>query len=262
MNRAVFYDAMPLVALSNTQVAGTEAILDEWQRRGLTDLRHLAYMLATTFWETNRSMQPIREKGGTKYFARYEGRKDLGNTVPGDGSRFHGRGFVQLTGRANYARASKELGADFLANPDLAMDPVLAAAIMFLGMTAGWFTSKKLSDYFAGSKSDWVNARRIINGLDKAQTIAGYGRDFYTALLAAHEAAPEQPVPPVAAQPDISGPTLPAGGPPDVPGWDVVPAPLPGPTPNQVAAGGLVAAIAVAVVAFWDKVSAFFANLF
>lgn len=198
MDKAKFFDAIrkdPFGgSLSPSQVDGIEAILDEWTREKLTDLRHLAYMLATVFhectWGGVRTMQPINEGGGDKYFnGRYgpdtKVGKVLGNTQPGDGARFHGRGYVQLTGRRNYALASQKLGADFVGDPERALELTLAAQIMFRGMAEGWFTTKKLSDFFHGSTADAENARTIINGHDKAKTIAKYYDAFYAALLAA-----------------------------------------------------------------------------
>lgn len=192
MNRPAFFAAIraDLFAgkLSQSQVDGITAILDEWDRRGLNDLRQLAYMLATTIHETARTMQPITEYGKVSYFDKYEPQtsigKALGNKVKGDGYRFRGRGYVQLTGRANYDKASGKVGAALLVDPDLALDPDIAAKIMFAGMIEGWFTGKKLADYFKDGNADWKNARRIINGLDKADTIAKYGKAFYRALQA------------------------------------------------------------------------------
>jgi putative chitinase len=217
MQRKSFFDAVrsnPFKgSLGAKQVAGMDAILDEWDRYGLTDLRWLAYMLATAYHETARTMQPIREYGQRPYFDKYEPYtrvgKVLGNTVSGDGARFKGRGYVQLTGRRNYALAGKKLGVDLVSNPDLALDPHHAARIMFEGMIDGWFTGKKLTDYFNDSKSDWVNARRIINGTDKAQTIAGYAKTFYDALrgaavpVDAADEAPDVPKPAYPPPPDI-----------------------------------------------------------
>lgn len=142
-----------------------------------------AYALATVWHETDRTMQPIKEKGGAAYFKRmYDPQGDrpqvaarLGNTQPGDGAKFAGRGYVQLTGRTNYARYGL---AD---RPDDAMKPDVAAHIMRDGMERGIFTGKKLGDYLPG---DYVNARRIINGLDKAPEIAGYARGWEAALRA------------------------------------------------------------------------------
>lgn len=210
IDRKTFFDRVRKAPFPNRltqeQVSGMEAILSEWERRGYTDLRWLAYMLATAFHETARRMQPITEYGAKSYFARYEGRKDLGNTLPGDGYRFRGRGYVQLTGRRNYHLASQKLGVDIVADPERALEPTLAAAIMFLGMTEGWFTGHELADYFNEDETDWTNARRIVNGVDKAQTIAGYARSFHAALLAADRPGMPAPPPPVI-QPDDPGPS-------------------------------------------------------
>ncbi|WP_421722947.1 glycoside hydrolase family 19 protein [Bauldia sp.] len=219
LNRKAFFDAVRQAPfpgrLSQGQVDGMNAILSEWDARGLTDLRHLAYMLATAFHETARKMQPINEYGGAAYFRRmYDIRgsrphvaRSLGNTVPGDGVKFHGRGYVQLTGRANYRKASQKLGVDFIADPDRVMEPRLAATIMFVGMEEGWFTGKKLSDYINDRRVDYRNARRIINGLDRASTIAGYAEAFHGALMkAAVAGTPTQPRKPLTL-PDDQPPT-------------------------------------------------------
>ncbi|MBS7697862.1 MULTISPECIES: glycoside hydrolase family 19 protein [unclassified Chelatococcus] len=195
MSRAAFYSAVrkrPFGgALVQSQVDGMETILDAWNGLAISDDRRwLAYMLATTFHETAATMQPIRERGGSAYFTRmYDIRgerprvaTELGNSRPGDGALYHGRGYVQLTGRRNYARASDVVQYDLLADPDAAMRADIATAIMFAGMRDGWFTGKRLADYFSRTKDDPANARRIINGTDKAQMIAGYHRDFLAAL--------------------------------------------------------------------------------
>lgn len=174
--------------LSQDDVSGCQAILAA--AVGLP-ISHVAYMLATAFLETAHTMQPIHEHGGAAYFRRrydIEGQnpalaRRLGNTEPGDGVRYAGRGYVQLTGRANYARAERLLGFPLVAQPDLALRPDVAAAIMRRGMTEGWFTGRKLSDYLPAA-GGFVQARRIINGLDKAEEIAGYARSFQDALVA------------------------------------------------------------------------------
>lgn len=181
MNRAKLFDGIrPLFGgkMTASQVAGVEAILDEWDRRGLNDLRWLAYMLATTQHETAATMQPIEEYGrgkGKKY-----GQKD---SVTGE--VYYGRGFVQLTWKQNYAKAAGIVGEDLVHEPDLAMRMDIATRILFEGMVGGWFTGKSLGDYFVGAKTDWVNARRIINGLDKADKIAAKARSYWAALKAA-----------------------------------------------------------------------------
>jgi len=219
IDRKSFFDAVrksPFSGrLTEGQVAGMSAILDEWERRlAFTDLRWLAYMLATTFHETARKMTPIHEYGKASYFDGRYGPgtsvgKVLGNTQPGDGSRFHGRGYVQLTGRRNYTLAGAKLGIALAADPDRALELNLAAAIMFLGMSEGWFTGKKLADYITAARCDYTNARRIINGTDKAATIKGYAVAFEAALRKAWQAdlgpvllppvpSPQTPVPPPA----------------------------------------------------------------
>jgi putative chitinase len=113
------------------------------------------------------------------------GKNNLGNIQPNDGYAFRGRGLVQLTGRRLYGIAGPLIGADLISNPDAACDLQDAAKIMAVGMRDGIFTNKKLSDYFNSSTSDWVNARRIINGTDRASDIAAYARKFNVAVLQA-----------------------------------------------------------------------------
>jgi hypothetical protein len=207
--------------LSQSQVDGMEAILSAAPKN--MDLRHLAYCLATTYHETgpmtkHGHMQPIREGGGPTYFRRmYDIAGDrphvaraLGNTQFGDGAKFHGRGYVQLTGKTNYDRAGKKINVDLIASPDKALDPANAARIMFEGMKAGWFTGKKLADYDGLQGGyDAHNARRIINGTDKADLIAGYYKHFHAALNMALRAdvippPPDvEPVPPTTPQPSF-----------------------------------------------------------
>lgn len=206
IDRKAFFDAVrknPFPnRLTSGQVSGMEAILAEWERRGLSDLRGLAYMLATTYHETARTMQPIEEYGKGKG-------REYGKPAGPYQKVYYGRGFVQLTWLANYQKAGKALGVDLVRYPERALEMGIAAAIMFDGMMQGWFTGKKLSDYFTATKSDWVNARRIVNGVDKAVEIAGYARLFHAALTAAEKPDPI-PVPP---QPDDPGPVTPPAKP-------------------------------------------------
>src|SRR3990167_8391318 len=205
MTRAAFFAAVRASLfggrLSQPQTDGFSAILDEWEKRGGGDVRHLAYILATAFHETAHTMQPIREYG------RGKGRK---YGVKGKhGQVAYGRGYVQLTWDYNYEKADKELGLNgaLTRNYELALRPDIAAQIMFEGMIEGWFTGKKLGTYFTDAKADWKNARRIINGLDKADLIAGYGRAFLDALKAA-ESEPEV-IQAVRPPPDIPAPQPP-----------------------------------------------------
>src|SRR5687767_3800502 len=155
------------------------------------DRRQLAYCLATFEWETAHTFEPIDERGGDAYFNRRYGPgtkpgKNVGNTKPGDGALFHGRGYVQLTGRANYAKAKNLTGVDLLASPDRAKERDLAYQIAIQGMLDGWFTSRRLSQYFKpDGTANYENARAIINGTDQATRIADIGRRFSEILLEA-----------------------------------------------------------------------------
>jgi putative chitinase len=160
----------------------------------------VAYALATTYHEVNGTMQPIKEIGGPAYFTRmYDIRgarpakaRELGNLTPGDGAKFAGRGYVQLTGLTNYRRATKKLremgfDVDLVAQPERAMEPAIAAAILVAGMREGWFTGRDIDDDLPASGparlAQFVASRDIINGRDRQDLIAEYAMDFQTALL-------------------------------------------------------------------------------
>lgn len=182
---AAFFDAVRATLfdgkLTQHQVDVLNHILSSWENYGDGDERKLAYILATAFHETGRFRWLKEIWGPTAAQKRYEGRADLGNTMPGDGMRFMGRGLVHITGRRNYADWSKRLGVDLLANPELAERLDIAARILVQGMMLGTFTGKKLSDYVNG-KADYVEARRVVNGTDRSVMIAGYAAKFEQAL--------------------------------------------------------------------------------
>jgi predicted chitinase len=190
---AFFAGVRPLFGgeLSQAQVDALNAILKAWGQYGDGKPRHLAYILATSKHETLNYDHMREIWGPTDTQKRYEGRADLGNTVKGDGKRFMGRGFVQITGRRNYADWSKRLGMDLLSKPSLAEGHEVAARILVEGMLKGTFTGKKLADF----PSDFVESRRIVNGTDRATLIAGYAYRFLEAIDKASEAAPERPKP-------------------------------------------------------------------
>jgi len=180
INRNFFFSQVRLRpfggSLSQSQVNGLTAILDEWELKyAKKDDRWLAYMLATAHHETDKTMKPIREYG------RGAGRS-YGTADPQTKQVYYGRGFVQLTWRNNYQKMSTVVKDDLVTNADLALRPDYASEIMFYGMINGSFTGKKLGDYFSTAKEDWVNARRIINGTDKANQIADYGKQYYAAI--------------------------------------------------------------------------------
>lgn len=155
-----------------------------------------AYILATTWHETAKTMLPVVEYGkgknrtyGTWYLNSLDQRycfkdssKQVAYLCEEHPYLYYGRGYVQLTWYTNYENASKKLGIDLVQNPELATQKEYAIKIMLEGMKEGWFTGKKLSDYIYQSKKDYVNARRIINGSDKAILIAGYADTFEYAL--------------------------------------------------------------------------------
>lgn len=162
--------------LAQAQVDGLTAILDAAEQN--PDIRWTAYMLATAHHETNKTMQPVREAYWLADPDAYL------KTHHADYYPFYGRGYVQLTWLKNYQKASAALGQDFVGHPDLVMQPENAAQIMLHGMTEGWFTGRKLADYFNTNSCDWENARRIINGTDRAVLVADYGRKYQAALVA------------------------------------------------------------------------------
>ncbi|MGA3295292.1 MAG: glycoside hydrolase family 19 protein [Candidatus Acidiferrales bacterium] len=125
--------------------------------RGIySDLAAVA-TIATVSVET-LTFAPVKERGGPAYLADlYEGRKDLGNTAVGDGARFRGRGFVQITGRWDYTHFGQELGRDLAENPDLALDPQVAAEILAL-----YFHERAIPSY--ADAENWQMVRRRVNG--------------------------------------------------------------------------------------------------
>lgn len=153
-------------------------ILSEAEASGVTDRGQIAYILATAEHENGLGKYLEEIADGSQY----EGREDLGNTQPGDGPRFKGRGFVQITGRNNYTDWSRRLGIDLVANPEKAAEPEIAAVILVQGMRDGTFTGAKLSDFINGASRDFVNARKIVNGLDKAEAIASIAERFFAVL--------------------------------------------------------------------------------
>ena len=152
--------------LAQSQVDGLNNILDEWERRALTDERWLAYMLATAFHESAHTMQPIREMGSEEYLRS----KPYYPWV--------GEGLVQVTWEVN----AKKFGAT---KPGDLMTWPIALRALFDGMINGMFTGRKILVYFNDRVDDPLNARRIINGLDRAQDIASYHSGFLAALTRA-----------------------------------------------------------------------------
>lgn len=177
-DKAKFYATVrtKLGSLSALQVNGFETILTAIEG---APLAHAAYMLATPWHETNKTMQPVREA----YWLSEAWRKDHLRYYP-----WYGRGYVQLTWDFNYQRADRELGLNWalVTTPDKAMEPAIAARILRLGMDEGWFTGvsnkKVLPSTGTATREQYMNARTIINGRDKADLVEDYAQAFERAL--------------------------------------------------------------------------------
>lgn len=195
VNEAQFFNAYMRVFRAVVRQGDYEnlvILLDFLQRdHRAADIRHQAYMLATVRAECGRDWAPKEEIGEPEYFVKYAAGtkigKRLGNKDPGDETKYKGRGYVQLTGRGNYRKMSAVIGLDLLTNPSLAKEASIAYHIMSIGMTDGLFTGKKLADYINAEKRDYVQARRIINGLDRAEEIAADAARFQLVLSGEEE---------------------------------------------------------------------------
>lgn len=191
MNKTSFYKIIRAElfggSLSQSQVSGIENLLKSFDDSCITDTRWKAYMLATAYHETAKTMQPIEEYGKGKG-RPYGSKLKMSRTPYSTPDKiYYGRGYVQLTWYENYEKMGKLLNIDLLNHPELALEPDTAAKIMIEGMTKGEsltgdFTGVSLEKYFTETSTDWVNARRIINGLDSADKIAWEAKQFFTAL--------------------------------------------------------------------------------
>jgi hypothetical protein len=173
-------------ALSQQQVDGQNLILSVYEGgyagTPFTDLRWVAYLLATVYHETATRCWPVTEYGSQEYL---QGKSYW---------PYIGRGFIQLTWEENYRNASAMLSLiddrDLVAHPEVALDSLIAARLAFRGMAEGFFTGKQLGMYFNADYDDPVNARQIINGNDDDEMIAGYHDTFLAALKGAQREAP------------------------------------------------------------------------
>ncbi|TGV61040.1 hypothetical protein EN784_01180 [bacterium M00.F.Ca.ET.141.01.1.1] len=199
INRNFFFDHAQLGLfdgkMSTSQRSGITVILDKWENEmPKEDDRWLAYMFATAHHETGRTMQPVRETfastdaqaikildkafaaGKLPWVSAPYWRPDA------QGISWLGRGLVQLTHKANYVKMAALTDPNLATDPSLAMNMTTAADIMFKGMVRGSFTGAKLGDFFSGAKEKWREARRIINGLEKADLVASYGKQYYACI--------------------------------------------------------------------------------
>lgn len=145
--------------------AAMPSIEEALRAAAMDDEEMMLVAIATVYVETGK-FQPISEyvskyntKPGGTPFALYDGRRDLGNTVPGDGARYKGRGYVQLTGRANYRGIGAMIGVDLEGTPDLANDHAIAARIL-----AAFMKREEKRLRLALDRRDLKAARKVVNG--------------------------------------------------------------------------------------------------
>lgn len=189
MNKKYFFEQYKLLfkTLNQSQVDHIELILNYWLKSKHTDLRWLAYMLATVYHETATTFKPIEEFGKGKNKKYGKKIKMNGKPYISPNKIYFGRGLVQLTWYENYELMGRLLNIDLLNNPELALDKSISIEILFEGMTKSYsnlgdFTGKSLEMYFNNKIEDPINARKIINGLDKASLIADYYYNFKKCL--------------------------------------------------------------------------------
>lgn len=157
----------PAGAYSLTPQQSVDLIVRTALEYGISDQRQIAYMLASAQHDSDQ-FRTAREYGGPRQ-AIVRGY--------GGGRNYFDRGYVQVTHDHRYAAMDRalELGGGVIANPDVvATDPHIGAQSLVVGMMRGLFTGKSLHSYVGGQQSDYVNARRTVNGTDKAALIAGY----------------------------------------------------------------------------------------
>ena len=190
-NRSVFFDMIGRRlcngALKASQRRGLEVKLNAFERYDITDDRWCAYMLATSYHETAGTLLPVEERGRGRGRPYGQKRKLDGTVYDLPDRIYYGRGDVQLTWYENYERMGRLLQLPLLEQPELALLPEISARIMIEGMTRGIsnrgdFTGVALEDFFNDRRDDPLQARRVVNGLDRAALIAQYHNHFLTAL--------------------------------------------------------------------------------
>ena len=215
IDKAVFYarlrefsDFNAVYKVSGDHYRGTDAIIDHWNDHSeFRDSRWLAYILATAYHETAYRMFPVREtlastdeQAVTRLENAYQ-RRGSGRVywreVEETGEHYFGRGYVQLTWDYNYKRADTRFGHEddrgqsFYWNPGRVLEPDASIAITYDGMIYGWYTGRCLLRHiYPNREADWIGARRIINGLDRADDIAELAGRFLIAIEAAEVLVP------------------------------------------------------------------------
>lgn len=180
-------------------------LLDTARAGGITHLRRIAYLLATAQHASHfgtdleeRGTGPVQD-GFDRSFDRYDAGTplgaSLGNTEPGDGDRFRGRGFVHVRGRASYTIWSQRLGMPeqlvggtrvpfFVAYPAAMARPTVAAQTLVRGMRDGLFTGIPLGYFVNDKKTDYHGARRVVDGPEHASVVAELATTFAAVIEA------------------------------------------------------------------------------
>ena len=152
------------------------AIRSECILKGLDLMPQISYVLATVDHETKHTFKPVREAYWLPNPDAYL-KKHHPEYYP-----YYGRGFVQLTWKANYEKYGKLTGMDLVGSPDFALDPSVSLFVLVHGFKTGSFTGRKLEDYINATRTDFVNARRCINYLDRAADIAALAETYLSKL--------------------------------------------------------------------------------
>jgi putative chitinase len=176
MNLPNLFNAIKSISnqpLSQVQVDSVNAILASCVKHGVTLPAQIAYVLGTAYHESR--LKPIEEIGKGQGHA-------YGVADPLTHQTYYGRGFVQLTWKANYQEFGRLLGIDLVNHPELALNIADAAEIIVVGMKGGLFTGVGLSRFITTTATDFVNARKIVNGLDRAALIAGYAQHILVGM--------------------------------------------------------------------------------
>ncbi len=191
MNDTKFFDRIRASlyggSLKQITVTNINVILSYWRAKyNDNPLAQLAYIFATVLAEVGRDMHPVRETfAESDAQARYRLRhKKYAQSTPPYGHAYYGRGYVQLTWKYNYEKQEEKLGVPLVEFPDMALATENAIQILVEGMMAGDFngSGKGLEFYINEEEIDFVNARRTVNVLDRAQEIASYAVKFLDAL--------------------------------------------------------------------------------
>lgn len=221
---------------TNDQKFGISDIYNAFNAYGDDDPRKFAYMLATAYHETATTMLPVIETRRAnektnptveQAIARLEsswGKPRFRRMVSkpywrkdAQGLSWLGRGYPQVTTKANYQKAEAWMKVPFTKNPDLMLEPQYAAPVMVRFMMVGGFTGRMLGEFLTAQETNWEEARRTVNGKESAAKIATYAKQILPAVTAAMISAPVTAV--------VSGDTA----------LTQTPKALPAPTPEPVA---------------------------